>query len=37
MNNNNYKTFLDEYNFLSNSLNNIFKTTNNDLKNLLIN
>ena len=24
MNNNNYKTLLDEYNFLSNSLNNIF-------------
>ena len=36
MNNNNYKTLLDEYNFLSNSLNNIFKTTNDDLKNLLI-
>ena len=36
MNNNNYKTLLDKYNFLSNSLNNIFKTTNDDLKNLLI-
>ncbi len=36
MNNDNYKTLLDEYNFLSNSLNNIFKTINNDLKNLLI-
>ena len=36
MNNYNYKTLLDEYNFLSNSLNNIFKTTNHDLKNLLL-
>ncbi len=36
MNSDNYKTLLDEYNFLSNSLNNIFKTINNDLKNLLI-
>ena len=37
MNNNNYKTLLDKYNFLSNSLiNNIFKTTNDDLKKLLI-
>ena len=36
MNNNNYKTLLDEYNFLSNSLNNIFKTTDNDIKKLLI-
>ena len=36
MNNNNYKTLLDEYNFLSNSLNNIFKTTDVDIKNLLL-
>ena len=36
MNNNNYKTLLDEYNFLSNSLNDIFKTTNIDIKSLLL-
>jgi hypothetical protein len=36
MNNYNYKTLLDEYNFLSNALNNIFTTTNDDIKNLLI-
>lgn len=36
MNNNNYKTLLDEYNFLSNLLNEIFKTTNDDIKSLLI-
>lgn len=36
MNDNNYKTLLDEYNFLSNSLNEIFKTTNDDIKSLLI-
>jgi len=35
-NNNNYKTLLDEYNFLSNSLNDIFKTTNIDIKSLLL-
>jgi len=28
MNNNNYKTLLDEYEFLSKSLNNIFKNVN---------
>ena len=32
MNNNNYKTLLDEYNFLSNSLNDIFKKNNIDIK-----
>ena len=36
MNNNNYKTLLDEYNFLSNSLNDIFKKNNIDIKNLLL-
>ena len=35
MNNNNYKTLLDEYEFLSKSLNNIFKNINTEIKNLL--
>ena len=35
MNNNNYKTLLDEYDFMSKSLNNIFKVSDNNIKNLL--
>lgn len=35
MNNNNYKTLLDDYDLLSKSLNNIFKTTDSDIKKLL--
>jgi hypothetical protein len=35
MNNNNYKTLIDEYDFLSKSLNNIFKNVNIEIKNLL--
>jgi hypothetical protein len=35
MNSNNYKTLLDEYDFLSKSLNNIFKNVNIEIKNLL--
>lgn len=36
MNNNNYKSLLNEYEFFSNSINNIFKTTNDDNSKLLI-
>ena len=35
MNNNNYKILLDEYDFMSKSLNNIFKVSDNNIKNLL--
>ena len=36
MNNDNYKTLMDEYNFLSNSLNNIFKNNDNVIKKMLL-
>ena len=36
MNNNNYKSLLNEYEIFSNSINNIFKTTNDDNSKLLI-
>ena len=33
---NNYNSLIDEYEFLSNSLNKIFKNNNNVIKNLLL-
>ena len=33
---NNYNSLIDEYEFLSNSLNKIFKNNNNKIKNLLL-